>query len=85
MSDNQRYDVIYRSQRECDIEPHFCREWDESGGCYGFNEEHGFSKEEALHLQIKYYVNVVDDLEMQLHKLKSGEENEQSKASIAPF
>ena len=70
-----RYDVIYRSHRECDIEPHFCREWDESGGCYGFNEEHGFSKEAALEQQILYYVNVVTDLEMQLHKLREGKQN----------
>ena len=71
-----RYDVIYRSQRECDIEPHFCREWDESGGCYGFNEEHGFSKEAALEQQIEYYSTVISVLKTQLHKLRNGEHNE---------
>lgn len=74
--DNQRYDVIYSSSQECYLEPHHCREWDESGGCYGFNSRHGFSKEEALAQQILYYVNVVTDLEMQLHKLRDGEHNE---------
>lgn len=71
-----RYDVIYESAQECHIEPHFCREWDESGGCFGFNEEHGFSELEALEHQIQYYINKVKNLEMDLHKLRSGENHE---------
>lgn len=76
MSDNQRYDVIYSSSQECYLEPHFCREWDESGGCYGFNSRHGFSKAEGLEQQIEYYSTVISVLKTQLHKLRDGEHNE---------
>lgn len=45
----QRFDVVYKDN-SCTIEPHFCREWDESGGCYGSNESHGYSFEEACRI-----------------------------------
>lgn len=41
-----RFDVCYQGEK-CTIEPHFCREWDEDGGCYGTNPDHGHSFEEA--------------------------------------
>lgn len=41
-----RFDVVYLDDK-CTIEPHFCREWDENGGCYGTNPDHGYSFEEA--------------------------------------
>ena len=37
-----RYDVVYYSTHTT-IEPHFCREYD----CFGSNEEHGFTLEQA--------------------------------------
>lgn len=42
----QRYDLSFRDDRMT-IEPHFCRDWDESGGCYGTNPDHGYSFDEA--------------------------------------
>lgn len=41
-----RFDVCYHSDYAT-IEPHFCREWDENGGCYGTNPDHGLSFDEA--------------------------------------
>lgn len=41
----ERFDVIYRGGPS--VEPHFCREWDEDGGCYGTNPDHGLSWTEA--------------------------------------
>lgn len=51
---SNRYDVIYTS-KQCYIQPHFCREWDEDGGCYGTNPYHGFTFEEAKREVINYY------------------------------
>ena len=59
-----RYDVVF-SKRGCDIEFHFCREWDGEEGCYGTNPDHGLSFEEAIkeianHYQVlaKYWLNM---------------------------
>ena len=41
-----RYDVAYH-ENHTTIQEHFCREWDESGGCYGTNPNHGYSYDEA--------------------------------------
>lgn len=41
-----RFDVIYTAHGVT-LEPHFCREWDESGGCYGTNPDHGYALDEA--------------------------------------
>lgn len=41
-----RFDVCYRAAGVT-IEPHFCREWDEDGGCYGTNPDHGYSFDDA--------------------------------------
>jgi hypothetical protein len=40
------YDISYRDTG-MDIEPHFCRSWDDTGGCYGTNPAHGYTFEEA--------------------------------------
>ena len=48
-----RYDIIYTGN-SIEIEPHFCRIWDENGGCYGTNEEHGMSWDEAKRHVIEY-------------------------------
>jgi hypothetical protein len=42
----QRYDIHYHEHHVA-IEPHFCRSWDDEGGCYGTNPNHGFSWQEA--------------------------------------
>lgn len=42
-----RYDVIFAHPSGVSVEPHFCREWDDSGGCYGTNPDHGMSWSEA--------------------------------------
>lgn len=41
-----RYDVVYTAHGVT-IDTHFCREWDENGGCYGTNPDHGLSHSEA--------------------------------------
>lgn len=41
------YDISYRDTG-MDIEPHFCRCWDEDEGCYGTNPEHGYTWAEAV-------------------------------------
>ena len=51
----QKYDVIFAVEDEVRIEPHFCREWDEDGGCYGTNPEHGATWEQACESVVKYY------------------------------
>jgi len=42
----KRFDVIYE-RYGCRLDYHFCREWDEDGGCYGTNPQHGMSFEDA--------------------------------------
>ena len=45
-----RYDVVYGGSYyapSIHLAPHFCREWDDEGGCYGSREDHGYSWEEA--------------------------------------
>ena len=42
----QRYDIVFGDGPA--IEPHFCREWDGDGGCYGTNPDHGYTWEEAV-------------------------------------
>jgi len=49
-----RFDVIY----SCTIEPHFCRSWDEEGGCYGTNPNHGVSFEEACNEVAEFYAEL---------------------------
>lgn len=54
----QMFDITYGSSGDVRIEPHFCREWDEDGGCYGTNPDHGFSLDEACEEVAKYYDNL---------------------------
>jgi|TARA_Y100000310_G_scaffold71297_1_gene67137 hypothetical protein len=49
------YDIVYRSKDEAYLEPHFCREWEGDCGCYGTNEMHGFTFEEAKEELAKHY------------------------------
>lgn len=64
----QRYDVIF-VQHHTYVEPHFCREWDESGGCHGSNPNHGFTWEEAREEVAKFY-----DAEAARWRVKTPEE-----------
>lgn len=51
-----RWDVVYGPKEyECHLEPHFCREWDDKGGCYGTNPDHGFTWEDARAEVSKFY------------------------------
>lgn len=43
---SSRFDVEYKGNG-ASLDYHFCREWDEDGGCYGTNENHGLSFEDA--------------------------------------
>lgn len=49
-----RYDVVY-AEHHVYVEPHFCREWDDDGGCYGTNPDHGLSWTEARTEVAEYY------------------------------
>ena len=49
-----RYDVIY-AEHHTYVEPHFCREWDGDGGCYGTNPNHGETWEDARKVVADYY------------------------------
>ncbi len=49
-----RFDVVYNKDG-CTIEPHFCREWDGDGGCYGTNPDHGYSFKEACNQVAEYH------------------------------
>jgi hypothetical protein len=51
-----RYDIVYTKDGP-KIEPHFCRQWDEDGGCYGTNPLHGYSKEQADEIVNLYLIN----------------------------
>lgn len=41
-----RYDIQWEESGPKPIQ-HFCREWDERGGCYGTNPDHGYTWEEV--------------------------------------
>ena len=57
-----RYDVIY-SEHRCYAEPHFCREWDEDGGCYGTNPNHGLTWEDAVRGVSRWYHQIAIEWE----------------------
>ncbi|MHC4686859.1 MAG: hypothetical protein ACYTEW_21495 [Planctomycetota bacterium] len=50
----RRFDVIYWEHGP-KVDYHFCREWDEDGGCYGTNPLHGLTWEEARDLVAMWY------------------------------
>lgn len=51
-----RYDVVYYQHGGAGIDSHFCREWDDDdGGCYGTNETHGYSWEEAVAMVVEHF------------------------------
>lgn len=45
-SDRQRFDVLY-GEHGPRLDFHFCRDWDDDGGCYGTNLNHGVAWEKA--------------------------------------
>ena len=49
-----RFDVIYYLGG-VHLDYHFCRNWDEDGGCCGTNPDHGFTFEEAKKQVVKYH------------------------------
>lgn len=51
---SQRYDVVFYSDKAT-IVPHFCRDWDSDGGCYGTNPDHGLSLDDACKEVADYY------------------------------
>lgn len=50
----RRYDVLYGEHGPF-VDFHFCREWDETGGCYGARPDHGMSWEEAAEEMATYF------------------------------
>ena len=63
MSEETRWDVVYGPKaRQCYIQPHFCREWDRDGGCYGTNPDHGCSFEEARDIMVEYYKMLAESI-----------------------
>jgi hypothetical protein len=51
-----RFDVSY-TQHGIIIDYHFCRGWDDEGGCYGTNESHGLTLEDACEEAAKWHDN----------------------------
>ena len=48
-----RFDVRFGPEGHS-LDYHFCRSWDERGGCYGTNKDHGFTFAEGKQEIIKY-------------------------------
>ena len=48
-----RFDIVY-GENYVRLDYHFCREWDDEGGCYGTNPNHGLSWDEAKQEMIAY-------------------------------
>lgn len=71
-----RYDVAF-GRNGASIEPHFCREWDDEGGCYGTNPEHGMSLAEAIE-------HIADWHELQATLWRSGMHPDLSAFAPAP-
>lgn len=57
-----RYDVVYYNTHAT-IEPHFCREYD----CFGSNDEHGFTLEEACNEVADWYQQQAEQWRSQNH------------------
>jgi len=55
----QRYDISYATGAGLTplayIDTHFCREWDDRGGCYGNNPQHGLSWEMAREAMVDFH------------------------------
>jgi len=61
-----RFDVIYRDG-SAHIDHHFCREWDEDGGCYGTNPKHGLSFDEACDEVANWYASQAEQWRKREH------------------
>ena len=69
---SNRFDVIY-DEKGVHIDYHFCREWVGDEGCYGTNDTHGFSFEEAREHLVKWYEEEVVRLrKMTLEQWQNG-------------
>lgn len=51
---SNRYDIVWNEYGPS-IQLHFCRDWDEEGGCYGTNRDHGMSFGEAKQFMVEFY------------------------------
>jgi hypothetical protein len=58
-TNKHRYDVVYDVNGPI-LTFHFCREWDENGGCYGTNPDHGFTFEEAKEIVLEHYSSLLN-------------------------
>ena len=65
-----KFDICYH-ENHVTIEPHFCREWDENGGCYGTNLDHGFTLQEAIDLAVEYHERQIRMLKDRTHWMVS--------------
>lgn len=72
MSETSRFDISYREHGPT-VDYHFCREWDDDGGCYGTREDHGFSFEEAKQAMIEWHRSEADRWAKMTLKEWSGE------------
>jgi hypothetical protein len=52
--DVPRFDVSY-GKDDARLDYHFCREWDDDGGCYGSNPSHGLAFDDAKEIVAQYY------------------------------
>ena len=53
------FDISY-GEHGPSVDFHFCREWDEDGGCYGTNRKHGLSWEEARVILSRWHETEAD-------------------------
>jgi len=56
-----RFDVILDGRGTLRLAPHYCRDWDENGGCHGMNPDHGLSFEEARAEIVAWYEREAQD------------------------
>lgn len=49
-----RFDILYHEHGPS-IDYHFCRSWDEDGGCYGTRDDHGLSFDDACEEMAKWH------------------------------
>ena len=67
MMDIPRFDVIFERDG-VRLDYHFCREWDDKGGCYGTDPNHGYTFDEAKKEVADYYRKLAeywDDLTLE--------------------
>ena len=60
MSDS-KYDVVY-GKGIPQIEPHFCRYFEDGVGCFGTNPNHGYTFDEAKHEVVEWLYSQAKNL-----------------------